>query len=90
MGRNHLSAIISLNGNVFSSELFFRYRSNQGSALLGDGIAVWSDIVGFKSIGNNIGNTISQNPINLRRKIINKVDGCLRNSGGDQAIFYSS
>ena len=86
-GRKHLSAIISLNRNVFPSELFSEYRPVQGSALLGNGVAVWSDIIGFKSIGNNIGNRIHQNPINLRRKIINKVDECLRNAGGYQANF---
>lgn len=86
-GRKHLSAIISLNGSIFPSKLFSRYKPVQGSALLGDGVAVWSDIIGFKSVGNNIGNMIHQNPINLRLKVINKVDMCLRDSGGDQANF---
>jgi hypothetical protein len=81
-GRQQIDAIVELNANDLHEIIKYKsYIPKQGSANLGAGSAVWSDIVQFKTLGIQIGKRLRMNPSDVRKQIIDDVDGCFKRAG---------
>gem|GEM_PF-3706461 len=87
-GRQQIDAIVELNANDLHEIIKYKsYIPRQGSANLGAGSAVWSDIVQFKALGFQIGERLGKDPRDVRKQIIHDVDTCFENAGSEDLTY---
>lgn len=87
-GRRQVDAIASLNREKLDGTIpYFGYEPAEGSAHLGAGAALWSDIIGFRALGFQIGQRIGADPVEVRRVLMDDVDQCFHKAGASNATF---